>query len=93
MRTLIAYWVRWRLFQLLCLPEYTYHWYRSAFKVKLCELQIKSQTRLIEDKYERIFEMVDLDFNGYLCLKDFKDQEIEFAVNNINKRYFPSLFK
>jgi hypothetical protein len=57
---------------LLGAPEYMYAWYRSSYRVCTTKWKIK----MIEQKYEWLFCHLDLDYNGYLALRELKDKEI-----------------
>lgn len=37
-KKLVTYWFKWRFMQLWGYPEYTYAWYRGAYRVKVYEL-------------------------------------------------------
>ena len=81
MKTLIKYWLIWKLYSLF-LPEYAYAWYRSAFRVKVAELKINTETRRIKAKYKLIFIISNMDYYQYLQLKELEQKEIDSIINN-----------
>ncbi len=83
MKTLIKYWINWKLGS---------PWHGSAYKVRLCDMLIQRRARQVENKYKAIFQLLDLDYSGYLALRQIKEEEIAKMSNNIKAKFFPSLF-
>jgi hypothetical protein len=89
MKKYAKYYLLWKLHAIVGFPEYTYSWWRSAYKISKADCIIEKETKRIEDKFKRLYLYLNLDYNEYLSLKKIKEDFIIKTANSIRNKYFP----